>query len=157
MAIEQQVHDLFIAKGWTLCVAEFCTGGALAARLTRQAGASRYFLGSLVVYSNALKTQVLGVSEGLITQHGAVSEEVVRAMLEGTLRLSQSDFALAVTGIAGPTGGTPTKPVGTVWAGIGNQKGLRQTWQFHISGDRGTVIDQTSELVLNALYKAALI
>ena len=115
MAIEQQVHDLFIANRWTLSLAESCTGGSIAARLTRLAGASQYFLGSLVVYSNALKSKVLGVPEAIITQHGAVSEEVVLAMLQGSLHLSGSDFALAVSGIAGPSGAlrqSPSAPFG---------------------------------------------
>ncbi len=153
MAIEQQVHDLFIANRWTLSLAESCTGGSIAARLTRLAGASQYFLGSLVVYSNALKTKVLGVPEAIITQHGAVSEEVVLAMLQGSLHLSGSDFALAVSGIAGPSGGTPTKPVGTIWGGIGHRDGARHVWTFHIDGERGTVIERTVDIMLQGLVE----
>ncbi|MCH9612710.1 MAG: Nicotinamide-nucleotide amidohydrolase PncC [Chlamydiia bacterium] len=112
------VQATFIQNGLTLAVAESITGGNIAARLTAIADSSLYFLGSFIVYSNALKQSILGVKESTLAQYGAVSEETAREMLAGVLEASDADYALATTGIAGPSGGSDKKPVGTVYLGI---------------------------------------
>lgn len=143
----------FIEKKWTLSLAESCTGGAMAATLTQIPGASSYFLGSIVAYSNALKSDLLKVPPQLIQEKGAVSREVVQAMLEGVLELTGSDCAAAVSGISGPTGGTPTKPVGTVWGAIGTRRGFQRVWSWHIEGTRQDVIAGSVRFLLEELFK----
>ena len=109
------VADLLLKKNWLLVTAESCTGGLIAAACTDLAGSSAWFERGFVTYSNAAKTDMLGVDAALIAAHGAVSEPVVRAMALGAVAHSPAQVALAVTGIAGPGGGSPDKPVGTVW------------------------------------------
>ncbi|TDM05801.1 MAG: damage-inducible protein CinA [Ideonella sp. MAG2] len=109
------VAEALRARGQRLCCAESCTGGLIAAACTELAGSSDWFDRGFVTYSNAAKTELLGVPAALIEQHGAVSEPVARAMAEGALVRSAAQWALAVTGIAGPSGGSAEKPVGTVW------------------------------------------
>ena len=103
------------ARHWSLTTAESCTGGLIAAACTSLAGSSLWFERGLVTYSNAAKTELLGVSEQLLAQHGAVSDAVARAMAVGALRHGRAQVSVAVTGIAGPGGASPEKPVGTVW------------------------------------------
>ena len=110
-------------RGLSLSTAESCTGGRIASLLTAMAGASDYFKGGVVAYSNEVKESVLGVRRETLEQHGAVSEETVRQMAEGVRRLTGSDYAVATTGVAGPGGGTAEKPVGTVWIGIASAHG----------------------------------
>lgn len=114
-ALVQQVAQALVAKGWMLATAESCTGGLIAATCTDLAGSSAWFDRGAVTYSNEAKADLLGVPPELIAQHGAVSEPVARAMAEGLLQRSKAHITVAVTGIAGPGGGTPGKPVGTVW------------------------------------------
>ncbi len=109
--------DLMLEKGWMLATAESCTGGLIAATCTDQAGSSAWFERGFVTYSNAAKSELLGVPAQLIEQQGAVSEAVVRAMAVGALTHSHAQVAVAVTGVAGPSGGSADKPVGTVWLG----------------------------------------
>jgi nicotinamide-nucleotide amidase len=149
--IEESIHKRFIEKKLTLSVAESCTGGNLAARLTKNQGASVYFLGAIVPYSNELKTQLLGVSKDLLDMKGAVSQEVVEKMTAGILKLTGSDFALAVTGIAGPTGGSIEKPVGTVWCGIGQKNGSIHTWKIKGNGSREMIIERSINSLLAEL------
>ncbi len=118
VTMEQLIHDKMIADGTTLAVAESCTGGALAAAFTAMAGASAYFMGGVVSYSNEAKVDILGVNPSNIEQYGAVSEAVAIEMAEGARRVLHTDYAISTTGIAGPSGGTEEKPVGTVWIGI---------------------------------------
>ena len=106
------------ARGWRMASAESCTGGMIAAACTDLAGSSDWFERAVVSYSNDAKIELLGVPAAMLAQHGAVSEPVARAMAEGMQRSSGADLAVAVTGIAGPAGGTPAKPVGTVWFGF---------------------------------------
>ena len=117
-SVEELVHNTLIERGQTLAVAESCTGGTIASKFTAQAGASAYFLCGVVSYSNEAKSEVLGVDMSDIAQYGAVSEQVAIAMARGVKGISHSDFAISTTGIAGPTGGSEAKPVGTVWIGI---------------------------------------
>lgn len=119
--LPELVHSQLTAKGKTLATAESCTGGTIASQLTAQAGASRYFRGGIVAYSNEVKECALGVNHSTLEQHGAVSEQTAREMAEGVRKRFDSDYAIATTGIAGPDGGTPTKPVGTVWIAVASR------------------------------------
>lgn len=120
-SMEEVVVRLLGVRGQTVATAESCTGGLIAHRLTNVPGASAVFGWGFVTYANEAKAGAIGVPADLLAAHGAVSEEVVRAMAEGALRVSGADHALAVTGIAGPGGGTPDKPVGTVWIGLASR------------------------------------
>ncbi len=120
--IERAVHTLFTKNGWTLACAESCTGGQIAAKLTSIPGASNFFLASLVTYANAMKEEFLGVKSDTLRVHGSVSQEAAREMAEGTLQRSGADVAIAISGIAGPDGGTAEKPVGTVWVAVARKK-----------------------------------
>ena len=125
ITLAERVLQLLRARGATLTTAESCTGGLIASMLTRVPGSSEGFHAGFVTYSNAIKQSVLGVSAQTLVQHGAVSEEVVREMALGALQRSSADYAIAVSGIAGPDGGTLEKPVGTVWLAWGNRQLLR--------------------------------
>ena len=133
-----------------LATAESCTGGMIAAACTDLAGSSQWFERGFVTYSNAAKTDMLGVPAALIEQHGAVSEAVARAMADGALSHSQARVSLAVTGVAGPTGGSDEKPVGTVWFAwcVG---GETHSEVQHFAGDRGTVRAATLRYALQRL------
>lgn len=111
----EQLAKILLGRGWMLASAESCTGGLIAAHCTELSGSSRWFERGFVTYSNAAKSELLGVPATLIAQHGAVSEDVARAMATGALRHGHAQASVAVTGIAGPTGGSADKPVGTVW------------------------------------------
>jgi len=124
--------------GLTAAAAESLTGGRVAAALTRQPGSSAYFLGSVVAYANEAKTNLLGVPEALLAKHGAVSEACARAMAEGARRRFNSSLAVAATGIAGPDGGSPAKPVGLVWLAVAGEEGL-WTAEHRFTGDRRAV------------------
>lgn len=116
--LDELVHMTLIKRGLTLATAESCTGGNIARLLTAQAGASSYFKGGIIAYSNEVKECALGVKHSTLEAHGAVSEETVREMVEGVRTRLGADLAIATTGIAGPDGGTPEKPVGTVWIAV---------------------------------------
>ncbi len=116
--LDELVHKTLVERGLTLATAESCTGGNIARLLTAQAGASAYFKGGVVAYSNEVKESVLGVKHETLEAHGAVSEETVREMVEGVRTRIGADLAIATTGVAGPDGGTPEKPVGTVWIAV---------------------------------------
>jgi nicotinamide-nucleotide amidase len=119
--IEKAILNKMEVKGLTLSVAESCTGGYIAHLFTQHPGSSKVFLGGAVSYAYELKESILGVKNETLWQHGAVSEETATEMMQGALRNFKSDYAIAVTGIAGPDGGTPDKPVGTVWIAVGNK------------------------------------
>lgn len=133
--LPESVGELLAAKGLTLAIAESCTGGLAAELVTRAPGASRYFLGGIVVYANDAKTQLLGVPTELIAQHGAVSEPVARAMAEGARLRLGADIGLAFTGIAGPDGGSAEKPVGLVHWAVASAKGTEHRERVFL-GDR---------------------
>ncbi|WP_442899805.1 CinA family protein [Geomonas sp. RF6] len=140
--MEETVANLFRCTGATLSLAESCTGGMIAARITEVAGSSAWFLEGIVSYSNAAKSRLLSVPATLIEKHGAVSEEVAVAMAQGARDGAGSDLALAVTGIAGPEGGSPQKPVGTVYIAVANREGCHA--QRHLfRGDRQRVRELT--------------
>jgi len=133
-----ELARLLQAKNWLLCTAESCTGGLIAAACTDLAGSSNWFERGFVTYSNAAKSDLLGVDAGLIETAGAVSEPVARAMASGALAHSRAHVAVAVTGVAGPSGGSPEKPVGTVWFGFALPGGVHTEVQ-HFVGDRAAV------------------
>ncbi len=134
----EQLARLLLQRDWMMASAESCTGGLIAAACTDLAGSSVWFERGFVTYSNAAKTDMLGVDAQLITQHGAVSEPVARAMALGALRHSQAQVAVAVTGIAGPSGGSADKPVGTVWFGWAVDGHVHTQLQV-FEGDRAAV------------------
>ena len=154
------VEDLaaaLLARGWMLATAESCTGGLIAGACTDLAGSSNWLERGFVSYSNAAKTELLGVDTALIARHGAVSEPVARAMAQGALQHSKAQCALAVTGIAGPGGGSADKPVGTVWFAWATPSGVHNELQL-LNGDRTQVRSATvqhSLAVLLSLVQAA--
>jgi nicotinamide-nucleotide amidase len=151
---EEAIHAFLVEKKKTLALAESCTGGRIAAQLTALPGASAYFLGSLVVYSDLLKQKLLSVPADLLKTKGAVSKEVVAAMLEGLFKATGADYGLAVTGIAGPTGGTPELPIGTIWAALGERGKPPQIVHFRVpSGGREMVILGTTNRLLGSLWQ----
>ena len=137
-AAVQAVADTLLRRQWMLAAAESCTGGMVAAACTDLAGSSAWLERGFVTYSNAAKTQMLGVDAQLIAAHGAVSEPVARAMAQGALQHSAAQVALAITGVAGPGGGSDAKPVGTVWFAFAGPWGVHSEVQ-HFGGDRAAV------------------
>lgn len=142
------------ALGVTVATAESCTGGNVARLITAVPGASNYFLGGVVSYSNEVKVNVLGVSAADLTKYGAVSEVVALQMAEGARKLTGADYAVSTTGVAGPDGGTPQKPVGTVWIAVAGPEGA-QAQEFHFSATRERNIAKASVKALELLLAAA--
>jgi nicotinamide-nucleotide amidase len=137
----------------TIAVAESCTGGLMAGRLTARAGASEYVLGGVTAYSNQAKVGLANVPAALIERHGAVSREVAVALADGAITRFGSDLGIGVTGIAGPGGGTPGKPVGTVCLSVAERSGERIDRDVFIPGDRESVRDQTTTIALHLLRR----
>ena len=137
-AAAQAVADTLLRRQWMLATAESCTGGMVAAACTDLAGSSAWLERGFVTYSNAAKTQMLDVDAQMIATHGAVSEPVARAMAQGALLHSAAQVALAITGVAGPGGGSEAKPVGTVWFAFAGPWGVHSEVQ-HFGGDRAAV------------------
>jgi len=135
--------DALRARGRRVACAESCTGGLIAAACTELAGSSDWFERGFVTYSNEAKSELLGVAEALLRSHGAVSAEVACAMAEGALANSRADLAVAVTGIAGPGGATPGKPVGTVWLALARRGEAAHAERLALGGDRARVREQT--------------
>lgn len=164
----QEVEDVYVATGdkslgrivldalerkkLTLATAESCTGGSIAAAITAEPGASEWFLGGIVSYANSVKHGVLDVSNATLEEYGAVSEQVVAQMLAGACRATGADCAVATSGVAGPGGGTPDKPVGTVWIGVRTPRGI-DTELHHFAGSRQRVIERARATVLLLLVK----
>lgn len=146
----EKIAEQLNQRGEKLCTAESCTGGLIAKTLTDLAGSSDWFDRGFVTYSNAAKTDMLAVPAQLIERYGAVSEAVASAMLNGALQHSEADYAISVTGVAGPGGGSEEKPVGTVWIGVGseNQQIVRR---YVFDGDREAVRLATLETALASL------
>jgi len=150
--LPEVIGQLLLERRATLALAESCTGGLLSQWITSVPGASRYFKGGVVAYANAAKAQLLGVPETVLRRHGAVSEPVARAMAEGAQRVLGSDYAIALTGLAGPGGGTKDKPVGLVhWAVTGPQGTVCRRVEFF--GDRAQVQSRSATSALFTLYK----
>ncbi len=154
-SVEMALHQLLVKEKKTLVLAESLTGGHIAAKLTNLPGASNYFLGSIVSYSNDVKKNVLGVGGKNLEEKGAVSQEVAIEMAEGALKLASSDYALAVTGVAGPSGGTENKPVGTVWCALSQKNSTTFSWKIMAKGrgKRASVIEYTANYILGALWR----
>jgi nicotinamide-nucleotide amidase len=151
-SIEAAVGRLLKERHATLCTAESCTGGEIAGMITSVAGSSAYYRGSVVAYANDIKTSLLSVNEEDISIHGAVSREVVSAMARGARRLFSTDFSVATSGIAGPDGGTETKPVGTLWIAVASTNGLMAEREV-FGGDRTMNIRRFSLAALNLLRR----
>jgi nicotinamide-nucleotide amidase len=155
--IGQVVVGQLIATGETLAVAESCTGGFLGHHITNVSGASAIFAGGMLAYSNAMKQKLLGVNESTLAQHGAVSKPVALEMVEGALAVSEADHALSVTGIAGPGGGTPEKPVGTVWLGVASRGSrplaIRKFHPYDRETFKHATVHQALELLRRRLQK----
>ena len=154
--LEGVVGDLLRAHGKTLAVAESCTGGLLAGRITDIAGSSDYFVGAAVTYANAAKVQILGVDEETIERHGAVSEETAREMAAGVRRRFGAAIGVSVTGIAGPGGGTPEKPVGTVHLGLDSDDGAREHRKLLLPGERSLIRRWTTSVALSMVRRHLL-
>jgi nicotinamide-nucleotide amidase len=150
--MEKVVGKLLKAQNKTMATAESCTGGYIAHRITVNAGSSEYFKGSIVSYANEVKEYLLGVPHDYFMTVGAVSEEVVKDMLKGVLNEIKADYAIAVSGIMGPGGATPEKPVGMVWVAVGNKKKIN-TQLFNFRFDRNRNIEITAMNALNLLRK----
>lgn len=148
--LEGCIKKLLTASGKTLSAAESCTGGLISSLLTSVPGSSGYYLGSVTSYANSVKINALGVDQRIIHEHGAVSRECVHEMAEGVRRLTGSDYSVATSGIAGPGGGTDTKPVGLVWIGISSEKGT-ETFSFRFRHDRKRNIERFAASALNLL------
>jgi nicotinamide-nucleotide amidase len=153
--MEQIVSYLLQMRGMTLAVAESCTGGMLAARITSLSGSSRYFLGGAVVYSNELKMQLANVPKALIDKHGAVSRQVAAAMAEGIRRRCLASYGVGITGVAGPTGGTEQKPVGLVYIALAGEEGT-QVLERNFPGDRDRIRTFASLQALEMIRRALM-
>ena len=138
-------------RGVDVVTAESCTGGGAAAAITRISGSAKWFERGFVTYTNTAKKEMLGVSQRTLGDHGAVSEEVAREMARGALKKSPADVSVAITGIAGPTGGSRTKPVGLVWFAWGARKGAVQTRVFRFKGGRLEIRRQSVAVALQGL------
>ena len=147
-----ELAQRLIALKWMMCTAESCTGGMIAARCTDLAGSSAWFERGFVTYANEAKAQMLGVPLDLITAHGAVSESVARAMALGAIYRSSAQVSVAVTGVAGPSGGSPDKPVGTVWLSWCIQ-GVVSVQLQHFDGDRSQIRLATTAHALEGLLE----
>ena len=148
----EKLRDALLARGWTISTAESCTGGLCAAALVDLPGSSTWYSGGVVAYSNAIKHELLDVPKGVLEDHGAVSEPVALAMAEGVRSRYRSSVSCSTTGIAGPGGGTPDKPVGLVWIGIATPTGTHAR-RYHFSGDRLSVRQQTVDACFELLLE----
>ncbi|MCP4470435.1 MAG: CinA family protein [Gammaproteobacteria bacterium] len=149
-ALTQRLATRLLAKQQSACTAESCTGGLIAKTFTDLAGSSDWFERGFVTYSNAAKSEMLGVPPSVIEDYGAVSEAVATAMASGALRHSAADYAVAVTGVAGPGGGSDEKPVGTVWIAVASKH--RANARLHrFDGDRQAVREATLQAAMEAL------
>lgn len=153
MGLEKEIGSLLAAAGRTVSTAESCTGGLLAARISSVPGSSRYFEGGVVAYANRVKERLLGVPAATLRRHGAVSAPVARAMARGVCRLLRTDFGMAVTGVAGPGGGTATKPVGLVYLAVAGPAACRVR-KCRFNGGRAGVRKASVETALNMLKYA---
>lgn len=148
--LQECVGRILAANGKTVSTAESCTGGTISQLITSIPGSSAYFLGGVTSYANSMKNEVLGVPMEIIAEHGAVSSECVAAMAEGVRKLTGSDYSVATSGIAGPGGGTPEKPVGLVWIGVSSEAGT-QTYKVQYNSDRKRNIERSAAFALNKL------
>ena len=151
MSLLNNLQQLCIEKGVSIAVAESCTAGLIASKLTTLPGSSSYFNGGVVAYKNEIKTKILGVSQSIIDEKTEVSVEVVNQMAKSVLEKFDANFAIATTGYAGPAGGTNKNPIGTVFIAIASVVGVVVS-RFVFLGDRQSVVNQASESALSLLY-----
>ncbi|EET5645973.1 nicotinamide-nucleotide amidase [Escherichia coli] len=156
MQLSEQVGQALKARGATVTTAESCTGGWVAKVITDIAGSSAWFERGFVTYSNEAKAQMIGVREETLAQHGAVSEPVVVEMAIGALKAARADYAVSISGIAGPDGGSEEKPVGTVWFAFATSRGEGITRRECFSGDRDAVRRQATAYALQTLWQQFL-
>lgn len=156
MQLSEQVGQALKARGATVTTAESCTGGWVAKVITDIAGSSAWFERGFVTYSNEAKAQMIGVREETLAQHGAVSEPVVVEMAIGALKAARADYAVSISGIAGPDGGSEEKPVGTVWLAFATARGEGITRRECFSGDRDAVRRQATAYALQTLWQQFL-
>ncbi len=149
--IENLVGEELRKRGWRMAVAESCTGGLIGHRITNISGSSTYYLGSITAYAYRAKVRLLGVSWDTLEKFGAVSEETIREMALGIRHALAADIGLSVSGIAGPTGGTPVKPVGYTWIGLSTPKGI-WTLQHNAGGNRIENKEEVAQIALEFLY-----
>jgi nicotinamide-nucleotide amidase len=152
MKLEKLIGDRLRERGWTLSIAESCTGGLICDRITDVSGSSDYFEGGMVTYSNESKAKYLGIPLDYIKRYGAVSPQVARKMAQGVRKVFNTTFGLSATGVAGPTGGTKRSPIGRVFIGFANG---RRTWvrREDLKGRRRHIKKQAAERSLEFLYK----
>jgi len=148
LMLEKEIQQYCTEKKVTLALAESCTGGMIAARLTSVPGASEYFLGSFVTYSESLKKSILHVPDAVLKKKGVVSKEAVTHMCKGVFNVTHSDYAIAVTGIAGPSGGTSKVPVGTIWCAIGRRNQKPYVWKMQLKGNRKKIVQECTTKIL---------
>lgn len=149
--ISEQLGEALTIQGLTIATAESCTGGLLGHLLTSVSGASAYYLGGVIAYSNDVKEALLGVRHETLVAHGAVSEQTAREMAAGTRERIGSDIGISTTGIAGPTGGTPEKPVGLVYIGISTAE-VTIAYECHFKGSRENIKEETAHTLLNKVF-----
>jgi nicotinamide-nucleotide amidase len=154
-ALAAELGTLLVARRWRVTTAESCTGGLVAAAITSVAGSSGWFDVGYVTYGNEAKARQLGVPDALLARHGAVSEAVARAMAGGALQASGAELAVAVTGVAGPGGGSPEKPVGLVWVAWQCRDANARSVAFRFDGDRAAVREGSVVAALEGLIEAA--
>jgi len=153
MSILESLHDLCVSKGISVAVAESCTSGLIASKLTLKSRSSSFFKGGIIAYQNEIKIKILGVDEQAILQYTEVSAEVVRQMAEGVRKSFLADYSIATSGYAGPSGGTNNNPIGTVFIAISSVGGV-DVERFIFSGDRQSIVNQASEKAVSSLYDA---
>ncbi len=149
--LSEQLGMALKAKGLVMATAESCTGGWISQAVTMVPGSSNWFDCGFVTYTNRSKHEVLGVRNATLESQGAVSEQTVTEMAQGALRHSRADCCVAVSGVAGPDGGSPSKPVGTVWLAVADNQGSTRAWRLMLGGDRDQVRRQTVIAALRAL------
>ena len=151
MSLLNNIQQLCIEKGVSVAVAESCTAGLIASKLTTLSGSSSYFKGGIVAYKNEIKTKILGVSQSIIDEKTEVSAEVVRQMAKSVLEKFDTDFAIATSGYAGPTGGTNKNPIGTIFIATASVVEVVVS-RFVFLGNRQSIVNQASEIALDLLY-----
>ena len=149
----EELQSIFRKNNWTITAAESCTGGLIASMITKVSGSSDIFRGSVVTYCNDIKEQELGVKKQTMIDNGAVSIETVSQMLDGVIEKFDATFAIAVSGVAGPNGGSAEKPVGTVVIGIKNIFGFQDVQIYHFDGDREAVQTQAANTAFGLILK----
>ena len=153
MLILESLHDLCVSKEISVVVAESCTSGLIASKLTLKSGSSAFLKGGIIAYQNDIKIKILGVDEQAILQYTEVSTEVVKQMAEGVRKNFLADYSIATSGYAGPSGGTNNNPIGTVFIAISSASGV-DVERFVFSGDRQSIVNQASEKAVSLLYDA---